>query len=197
MLLLDNVRFCAEEQTLFEWKLLLTHGSSQNAGRKKLARSPIFTCATRLRPRTAISQPVRVRAGTASAMGRCLKRSIDVIILHHGKPARPCVFVLGGAKIADAFMMMETVLKSGAADLVLTGGLVANILLRAAGKEIGAGSMEFILKSNYGESSKRRVRYTISMPIKSACRRMWRMLRAANAAKPFRMKFRRTRRCSI
>ena len=34
---------------------------------------------------------------------------------------------------------------------MLTGGLVANILLAASGKEIGSGSMEFILKSNYGE----------------------------------------------
>ena len=48
-------------------------------------------------------------------------------------------------------MMMETVLSRGVADKVLTGGLVANILLAAAGEEIGKGSMDFIVKSNYAE----------------------------------------------
>ena len=66
-------------------------------------------------------------------------------------PARPCVFVLGGAKVSDAFLMMETVLKSGTADRVLTGGLVANILLLAKGVFIGQASLNFIQKSNYGE----------------------------------------------
>jgi phosphoglycerate kinase len=47
--------------------------------------------------------------------------------------------------------MMETVLSRGVADKVLTGGLVANILLAAAGEEIGKGSMDFIVKSNYAE----------------------------------------------
>ena len=61
------------------------------------------------------------------------------------------MFVLGGSKISDAFMMMETVLGSGVADTVLTGGLVGNILLAAKGEAIGQGSLDFIYKSNYGE----------------------------------------------
>lgn len=67
------------------------------------------------------------------------------------KPEHPCVFVLGGSKISDAFMMMETVLSSGAADTVLTGGLVGEILLASQGKEIGSGTLGFILKSGYGD----------------------------------------------
>ena len=67
------------------------------------------------------------------------------------EPERPCVFVLGGAKIADAFQMMKTVLSKGSADLVLTGGLVANIFLASQNVQIGKGSMDFIIKSNYGE----------------------------------------------
>ena len=50
----------------------------------------------------------------------------------------------GGAKI-PCFLMLETVLKGGAADRVLTGGLVGNILLAAKGAEIGKGSLDFIL----------------------------------------------------
>ena len=67
------------------------------------------------------------------------------------KPEHPCVFVLGGSKISDAFMMMGTVLSSGAADTVLTGGLVGEILLASQGKEIGSGTLGFILKSGYGD----------------------------------------------
>ena len=37
------------------------------------------------------------------------------------------------------------------ADQILTGGLVGNIFLTALGKEIGQGSVDFIMKSNYGE----------------------------------------------
>jgi len=65
-------------------------------------------------------------------------------------PARPCVFVLGGVKINDAFLMMETVLKSGAADLVLCGGFVGQVLLWAAGSDIGEASRAFITKKGYG-----------------------------------------------
>ena len=153
VLLLDNVRFCAEEQTLFEWKLLLTHEQqAKTQVVEKLA--PLgdlyvcdaFAAAHRDQPSLCGFEQV-----LPSAMGRLFEKEYCVISSLMESPARPCVFVLGGAKIADAFLMMETVLKSGAADCVLTGGLVANILLAAAGKEIGSGSMDFIVKSNYGE----------------------------------------------
>jgi phosphoglycerate kinase len=47
--------------------------------------------------------------------------------------------------------MMETVLKNTVADKVLTGGVVANILLAAKGENIGSGSMDYIIRTNYGE----------------------------------------------
>ena len=61
------------------------------------------------------------------------------------------MFILGGAKISDAFQMMETVLSRGVADRILTGGLVANIFLIALGDQIGQGSYDFIAASNYTE----------------------------------------------
>lgn len=64
-------------------------------------------------------------------------------------PARPCTFVLGGAKISDAFLMMETVLQSGAADRCLTGGLVGNLLLLAKGEAVGSGTAELIRTLGY------------------------------------------------
>ncbi|HHU33135.1 MAG: phosphoglycerate kinase [Zhaonellaceae bacterium] len=153
ILLLDNVRFMAEEQTLFELKVKLTQEEqAQTQLVKKLAPlAELYVCdafaaAHRDQPSLCGFEQV-----LPSAMGRLFEQEFKVISDLMANPARPCVFVLGGAKIADAFLMMETVLKNGSADLVLTGGLVANIILSAKGVEIGQGSLDFILKSNYGE----------------------------------------------
>ncbi|HWR10597.1 MAG TPA: phosphoglycerate kinase [Rectinemataceae bacterium] len=153
ILLLDNVRFVSEEQTLFEMKLCLTHEQqAQTLLVRKLA--PLgdlyvcdaFAAAHRDQPSLCGFEQV-----LPSAMGRLFEKEYCVISGIMEAPKHPCAFVLGGAKIADAFLMMETVLKAGIADHVLTGGLVANILLAAKGEEIGAGSMDFIRKSNYEE----------------------------------------------
>lgn len=153
ILLLDNVRFCSEEQTLFELKLLLTHEEqAQTEVVKKLAPlADLYVCdafaaAHRDQPSLCGFQQV-----LPSAMGRLFEKEYVVISELMENPKRPCTFVLGGAKIADAFMMMETVLGKGIADNVLTGGLVSNILLAAKGIEIGKGSMDFIVKSGYEE----------------------------------------------
>lgn len=152
ILLLDNVRFMAEEQTLFETKLCLTHEQqAKTQVVEKLA--PLgdlyvcdaFAAAHRDQPSLCGFEQV-----LPSAMGRLFEKEYCVISELMESPERPCVFVLGGAKISDAFLMMEVVLQRGAADKVLTGGLVANILLAAKGEEIGAPSMELIQKSNYG-----------------------------------------------
>jgi phosphoglycerate kinase len=153
ILLLDNVRFMAEEQTLFELKLKLSHKEqAQTQVVKKLAPlADIYICdafaaAHRSQPSLCGFEQV-----LPSAMGRLFEKEYNVISDLMHSPQRPCTFVLGGAKIADAFLMMETVLESGTADTVLAGGLVANILLAAKGLKIGSGSMDFIVKSNYGE----------------------------------------------
>ena len=159
VLLLDNVRFCAEEQTLFELKLNLTHEQqAKTQVVEKLAPlADLYVCdafaaAHRDQPSLCGFEQV-----LPSAMGRLFEQEFCVISGIMESPERPCVFVLGGAKVSDAFMMMETVLNSGTADRVLTGGLVANILLAARGERIGSASIAFIQKSNYGgfiESSK-------------------------------------------
>jgi phosphoglycerate kinase len=84
-------------------------------------------------------------------MGRLFEKEYCVISELMESPGKPCVFVLGGSKISDAFIMMETVLKSGSADKVLTGGLAGNILLHAVGQKIGQKSIDFIYAKNYEE----------------------------------------------
>ncbi|MGI6008250.1 MAG: phosphoglycerate kinase [Ruminococcus sp.] len=153
VLLLDNVRFVSEEQTLFEMKLKLSHEEqAQTLLVRKLA--PLgdlyvcdaFAAAHRDQPSLCGFEQVM-----PSAMGRLFEAEYCAVSSVMETPEHPCVFILGGSKISDAFMMMETVLSRGVADKVLTGGLVANILLAASGEEIGKGSMDFIVKSNYAE----------------------------------------------
>ena len=153
IILLDNVRFCSEEQTLFEMKLCLTHEQqARTQVVEKLA--PLadlyicdaFAAAHRDQPTLCGFEQV-----LPSAMGRLFEREYCVVSELMEAPEHPCVFVLGGSKISDAFMMMETVLGSGAADLVLTGGLVGEILLASEGAEIGSGTLDFVRKSGYGE----------------------------------------------
>ena len=153
ILLLDNVRFVSEEQTLFETKLRLTHEQqAKTLLVEKLA--PLgdlyvcdaFAAAHRDQPSLCGFEQV-----LPSAMGRLFEQEYCTVSQVMEEPVRPCVFVLGGAKISDAFLMMQTVLSRGVADKILTGGLVGNIFLTALGENIGQGSVDFILKSNYGE----------------------------------------------
>lgn len=153
IILLDNVRFCSEEQTLFELKLCLSH--EEQAKTQVVAKlAPLadlyvcdaFAAAHRDQPSLCGFEQV-----LPSAMGRLFEREYCVISELMEAPAHPCAFVLGGSKISDAFMMMDTVLSSGAADKVLTGGLVGQILLASKGVEIGSGTIGFIRKSGYGD----------------------------------------------
>ena len=81
-------------------------------------------------------------------MGRLFEKEYEVLSDILEAPKRPCVFVLGGAKIQDAFLMMDKVLVEGIADKVLCGGLLANIMLIAGGVDIGRASEDFIYTKN-------------------------------------------------
>ncbi|MBQ4361916.1 MAG: phosphoglycerate kinase [Lachnospiraceae bacterium] len=151
ILLLDNVRYCSEEQTLFEMKLKLTHEEQARtqvvtklAPLGDLYVNDAFAASHRDQPTICGFEQVM-----PSAMGRLFEKEYVVISELMESPEKPCVFVLGGSKISDAFIMMETVLGKGSADTVLTGGLVGNILLYAVGKPIGKGSLDFIYAKNY------------------------------------------------
>jgi phosphoglycerate kinase len=63
--------------------------------------------------------------------------------------ARPCIFVLGGAKVDDSLRVAENVLKNGGADRVLFTGVVANAALAASGVNIGKVNLDFIKSQGY------------------------------------------------
>ncbi len=56
----------------------------------------------------------------------------------------PSIFVLGGAKISDAFGMMESVLKNKTADKILTTGVTGIIMHIANGVKFGEKQMQFL-----------------------------------------------------
>lgn len=153
ILLLDNVRFIAEEQTLFELKLKLSHEEQAKTllVRKLAPLADLYVCdafATAHRDQPSMCGFEQV---LPSAMGRLFEEEFCVISGIMEAPERPCLFVLGGAKIADAFLMLNTVLDRCIADGVLTGGLVEQIMLWAKGIDIGEASKAFIRKQGYEE----------------------------------------------
>ena len=151
VLLLDNVRFMAEEQTLFERSLKLTHEQQADTlvVRTLAPLADYYVCDAFAAAHRDQPTLCGFEQRLPSAMGRLFEKEYSVISSLMEAPARPCVFVLGGAKIADAFLMMQTVLDRGIADQVLAGGVVANILLAAKGEQIGAASLGFIKKQGY------------------------------------------------
>lgn len=153
ILLLDNVRFLAEEMTLFETKLdLSAEELSQSQTVKRLAPlANLYVCDAFAAAHRSQPSLVGFEQVLPSAMGRLFEEEFSVISSVMENPARPCLFILGGAKIQDAFMMMNTVLSNGSADKVITGGLVAHIMLMAKGINIGKKSTEFIYKNNLSE----------------------------------------------
>jgi phosphoglycerate kinase len=153
ILLLDNVRFMSEEQTLFETRLCLSHEEqAQTLVVRKLAPlADLYVCdafaaAHRDQPSLCGFEQL-----LPSAMGRLFEEEYCVVSSLMEKPERPSVFVLGGAKISDAFLMMNAVLGRGAADKVLTGGLVGELILWAKGQDIGEGARAFITKEGYAD----------------------------------------------
>jgi len=153
ILLLDNVRFVSEEMTLFEMKLNLSpEEQSRTQLVAKLAPlADLYVCDAFAAAHRSQPSLVGFEEILPSAMGRLFEEEFCVISEVMESPKRPSVFVLGGAKIQDAFMMMSAVCARGAADLILTGGLVSHIMFLARGVDIGEPSTEFIHRNNLAE----------------------------------------------
>ena len=150
ILLLDNVRFMAEEMTLFETKLKLSREEQAKTivVRKLAPLADLYVCDAFAALHRSQPTLVGFEELLPSAMGRLFEREMTALGNIAENPAHPCVYILGGAKIQDAFLMMGAALSSGAADVVLTGGLVSNIMLMAKGIDIGQASMDFIKANN-------------------------------------------------
>lgn len=153
IILLDNVRFMAEEMTCFEVNLNLSPAEqaktqiiSRLAPLADLYICDAFAAAHR-------SQPTLVgfEQLLPSAMGRLFEKEYTVLTRLVKDPKKPLVLVLGGAKIQDAFLMMKNMLTEGSVDTILAGGLLGNVMLLSAGVDVGKETLDFIIKKNLGE----------------------------------------------
>jgi phosphoglycerate kinase len=146
VLLLENVRIHTEETIIFEEQVRLT--PEEQAGtyivRHLAPLADVYVCDAFAAAHR--SEPTLVGLTTVlpSAAGRLFEEELRVLTQVRDEPSRPCLFVLGGAKILDAFKMMRAALESGAADGVLTVGLTGEIMLMAAGYNLGADTTAFL-----------------------------------------------------
>ncbi len=159
VLLLDNVRFCGEELTLFERKLELSpEDQAKTLVVRKLAPlADLYVCDAFAAAHRSQPTLVGFEQLLPSAMGRLFEKEYANLARLREEPARPCVFLLGGTKIQEAFPMMAAALADGVVDTVLTAGMVANVMLAAGGVDLGEPSLEFIRASQlepYIEESK-------------------------------------------
>jgi len=146
ILLLDNVRFVAEEMTLFETKLNLTPAQQARTlvVRKLAPLADLYVCDAFAAVHRSQPSLVGFEQVLPSAMGRLFELEYAALSHLREDPAHPFVFVLGGTKVDDAFLMMRSVLDDGIVDTVLAGGLVGQIMLIASGVDLGAPSTDFI-----------------------------------------------------
>lgn len=146
ILLLDNLRFLTEEVSTFEDAVKLT---PEEMVHTYLVRNlaPLadyyvndaFAAAHRNSPSMVAFQEL-----LPSAAGILYDKEVTALTTVLENPKRPCVFLLGGAKISDAFSMMKKVLAEGSADYVLTAGVTGQVMHLALGKRLGSPSETFI-----------------------------------------------------
>lgn len=148
ILLLDNVRYMAEEMTLFETKLKLSpQEQTKTQVVSKLAPlADIYVCDAFAASHRDQPTLVAFQYMLPSAMGRLFEAEYEVLSRIISSPEKPCIFCLGGAKIEDAFDMMPKVLKEGIADKILASGLLAQVFIIASGTDLGVPSTETIFK---------------------------------------------------
>lgn len=144
--ILGNLRYLTEEISTFETVVKLTAPEMTKTWLvRKLAPladlyvNDAFAAAHRNAPSMVAFQEVLPTAGGLQLMEEytALKSVMD-------NPRRPCVYVLGGAKISDAFDMMRKVLSDGSADKILTAGVTGIVMHIAAGADFGPAVDKFL-----------------------------------------------------
>lgn len=141
-IILENLRFSAEEikQKPIE-ECERTHFVRKLAPLLDYVVNDAFATAHRSQP--SLVGFARVRP---MIMGFLMEKEVRALTKAYESDERPKIYVLGGAKIDDSLKVAENVLKEEKADLILTGGLVAQIFILAKGYNLGIANVEFLEK---------------------------------------------------
>ncbi|HMK83142.1 MAG TPA: phosphoglycerate kinase [Candidatus Bathyarchaeia archaeon] len=131
VLVLDNVRLCAEENLEEKAeKLAKTNLVSRLAPLFNLYVNDAF--ATSHRSQASLVGFPRV---LPSAAGKLMEKELSALNKLLKQPEQPSTYVLGGAKIEDKVPVIENILATGKADNVLVGGNVGKVFLKALGQK--------------------------------------------------------------
>lgn len=146
IVLLGNLRYLTEEVSTFENAVKLKPEEMLNTYLvRRLAPlvdcyvNDAFAAAHRNAPSMVAFQELLPSAG-----GRQFIAEVTALTRIMQNPARPAVFLLGGAKISDAFGMMQQALEKGIADRILTCGVLGEVMLLAGGYRLGKETEQFI-----------------------------------------------------
>lgn len=152
-ILLDNVRLHTEETIVFEKQIALSpEEQAQTVIVRKLAPlADLYLCDAFAAVHRSEPTLVGFQEHLPSGCGRLFEQEYGNLSIVRDNPKHPSVFILGGAKILDAFNMMGTVLQNGTADTVLAVGFVGQVMLLAQGIDLGEPSMEIIRKKQLDE----------------------------------------------
>jgi phosphoglycerate kinase len=131
VLVLDNVRLCAEENLEEKGeKLAKTNLVSRLAPLFNLYVNDAF--ATSHRSQASL---VGFPWVLPSAAGKLMEKELSALNRLLKQPEQPSTYVLGGAKIEDKVPVIENILATGKADNVLVGGNVGKVFLKALGQK--------------------------------------------------------------
>lgn len=138
-ILLGNLRYLTEEVSTFEKDVKLTPQQMLNTylvrrlgGEADIYVNDAFSAAHRNAPSMVAFEELM-----PSYAGPLFFKEYEALWRVMNCAEKPVVFVLGGAKISDAFGMMGKVLKDGVADKILTLGVTGVVMRLAEGKKIG------------------------------------------------------------
>ncbi len=139
ILLLNNVRYLTEEVSTFVNFVKLTPAQLAQTWlvRKLAPLADYYVCEAFAAAHRYSPSLVGFAEVLPSAGGRLFIEEFGALARVKETPKHPSVYVLGGARIADAFSMMKQVLSEGAADVVLTSGLTGEIMTLAKGYRLG------------------------------------------------------------
>ncbi len=192
VVILGNLRYLTEEVSTFEKDVKMDAvGYLQTWLIRRLA--PLFDCyvneafsaAHRNSPSMVAFQEL-----LPSYAGPLLFQEVDALSNILNNARKPAIFLLGGAKISDAFGMMKAVLENGTADKILTAGVTALVMMIAAGHDLGAPTLKFLQERDllrFVEDSKYYLKEfpeKILMPVDLAYEKAGRREEASLAALP-------------
>jgi phosphoglycerate kinase len=110
-----------------------------------------------------------------SCAGRLMEKELTTLSEVVSNPAKPSVFMFGGAKYSDVIVTIDRLLEHGTADTVLLTGLPANAFLKAQGYPLGSPNEKALAEEGTPETFEgiKRVLSTygemIHLPVDFAC----------------------------